>query len=732
MTAAPPPHYVEPTALPRRWPLERVLFALAGSVTLLSLALAVLVSHWFLLLTALLGVNQWLFVLFGACPASLVLERLFSMRSVVYPQRELQASARGARRPPRAHVMIRTRGASSDHHSTAPTDMTTPTAQSHHSIQPQPATPEGLPIIFLVSSEPRVRKALEADLARRFGNDTQIIAADGPKPALGLLRALADGVEPVALLIADHEMPEMTGVEFLQSAHALHPMAKRILLVERDYTSANPIVRAMTLGQIDYHLVKPWFPERGLYPAVSEFLASWADSESDDFTLFRIVAAEKCPRGYEIRDLLTRFNMPFTFYSAESSDGVALLKEVGKAGARVPVIVRHDGRVLVDPTDGSIIEALGGSTRLGEGVYDVAIIGAGPAGLSAAVYAASDGLDTIVLERSISGGQAGSSSRIRNVPGFTWGIGGHDLARRACEQAWLFGANIVFAQDATSLRASASHHVVEVSGGQEVAARAVVLATGVSWRRLGIAKLEELIGAGVFYGAAASEARAMRGRHVCVVGAGNSAGQAASHVARYADEVVLLVRGDSLERSMSEYLIAELRAKPNVSVRLGVELVDGDGEEQLEAVVVRACSSGAVERIPTSGLFVMIGAEPHTEWLDGTLQRDQGGFVLTGNDLDPNAPSSWPLERAPALLETSIPGVFAAGDIRHGSVKRVTTAMGEGATVIQLVHQHLEESPDRDRPRATSASNGRETRSDRFRRDLTPTPRGRRALAPVG
>jgi thioredoxin reductase (NADPH) len=554
---------------------------------------------------------------------------------------------------------------------------------------------ETLPIIFLVASEASVLKALETDLARRFGNDTRIMAADGPGVALARLAALSDAREPVALLIADQSVGEMTGVEFLANAHPLHPMAKRILLVERDYTSANPIVPAMTLGQIDYHLVKPWFPERWLYPAVSEFLASWADSGTDDSTLFRIVAIENNARAYEIRDLLARFSMPFVFHPADSTDGAALLREVGQAGTRLPVVVRHDGRVLVDPTDGEIVEALGGGTRIGEQVYDVAIIGAGPAGLSAAVYAASEGLDTIVLERQISGGQAGSSSRIRNVPGFTWGIGGHDLTRRTCEQAWLFGANIVFAQDATSLRASRSHHLVEVSDGREIAARSIVLATGVSWRRLGIARLEEMIGAGVFYGAAASEARAMQGRHVCVVGAGNSAGQAASHLAKYASQVTLLVRGDSLASSMSEYLIEELRATTNVSVRLGVELVDGEGDETLETIIVRDRSSGTVDRIPTTGLFVMIGAEPHTEWLDGAVERDERGFILTGEDLRSgrDAPGSWPLDRAPTLLETSIPGVFAAGDIRHGSVKRVTTAMGEGATVIQLVHQHLRGDP---------------------------------------
>ena len=545
--------------------------------------------------------------------------------------------------------------------------------------------PNRLPIIFLVSSEPTVLEALETDLVRRFGADTRIIGADGPAAGLARLEALAERSEPVALVIADQQMPELQGIEFLARAHALHPLAKRILLVERDYTTANPVVPAMTLGQIDFHLVKPWFPDHGLYPAVSEFLASWARTEPEAFALFRIAAPENSARAHAIRDLLTRFNTPFTFYRADSEQGVALLREVGQTDAQLPTVVRHDGRVLVDPTDADVIEAVGGGTQLGVDVYDVAIVGAGPAGLSAAVYAASEGLETIVLERQISGGQAGSSSRIRNVPGFTWGIGGHDLAYRACEQAWLFGANLVFAQKATSLRVSGSDFVLQVADGQEVAARTVVLAMGVSWRRLGIPRLERLIGTGVFYGAAASEARAMRGKRVGVVGAGNAAGQAAAHLAKYADEVTLLVRGDSLAKSMSEYLIAELRELPNVSVRLGVEVVDGEGDEHLQAIVVRDRASGTVERVATSGLFVMIGAEPHTEWLDGIVERDDRGFILTGNDLSSDE------ERDPLLFETSVPGVFAAGDVRHGSVKRVTTAMGEGATVVQLVHRLLDD-----------------------------------------
>ena len=543
--------------------------------------------------------------------------------------------------------------------------------------------------MLLVSSDLSVLSALEADLARRFGNDTRIRAIEGPVRGLARLTTLAEREEPVAILIADQQMPEMSGVEFLTRAHTLHPMAKRVLLVERDYTSANPIVPAMALGQIDYHLVKPWFPERGLYPAVSEFLASWAETGSEDFTLFRIVAGENSERAHEIRDLLNRFNMPFEFHASDSEEGSALLREHGRARDTAPVVIRHDGRVLLDPSNGAIAEALGGSTQIGATVYDVAIVGAGPAGLSAAVYASSEGLETIVLERQISGGQAGSSSRIRNVPGFTWGIGGNDLTRRAYEQAWLFGANMVFAQRATALRAAGEELTVELTDGQAIVARAVILATGVSWRRLGIDRLEELIGAGVFYGAAASEARAMQGRRVCVVGGANSAGQAASHLAKYAAEVMLLVRGDSLEQSMSEYLITEVTGTANISVRLGVEVVDGEGHDQLEAVIVHDRLNDAVERIPTSGLFVMIGGEPHTQWLDGTLARDQQGFLLTGNDVTRRDVPGWPLHRPPALLETSVPGVFAAGDVRHGSIKRVTTAMGEGATVIQLIQQFI-------------------------------------------
>jgi thioredoxin reductase (NADPH) len=546
------------------------------------------------------------------------------------------------------------------------------------------------PLILVVSCDQRVRGTLEHDLDRRFGTETRVAGANGARAGLAELMSLADAAVPVALLIADEQLEEISGVEFLADAHKLHPRAKRVLLVERDYTAANPIVPAMTLGQIDYHLVKPWVPDEGLYLAISEFLSSWARTEAQGFSMFEIAAPANSRRAVEIRDLLTRFNTPLNCHLPDSAEGAALLDQAGRAPSGGPTVVRHDGRALIDPSDADLIGAIGGATSVSDRIYDIAIVGAGPAGLSAAIYAASEGLDTVVLERQISGGQAGSSSRLRNVPGFTWGIGGHELTYRACEQAWLLGANLVFAREVTALEPGGRHHVLHLAGGETVKARTVALAMGVSWRRLGIERLEALVGAGVFYGATVSEARAMRGRHVCVVGGGNAAGQAAVHLSKYAEQVRLLVRGGSLHKSMSQYLIAELGSRPNVAVTLGVELVGGDGADQLSAVSLRESATGEERQIACDGLFVMIGAEAHTEWLEGAVHRDQRGFILTGAGLAADDRAQGASARAPMLLETSAPGVFAAGDIRHGSIKRVTTAMGDGATVVHLVHRHLE------------------------------------------
>jgi thioredoxin reductase (NADPH) len=554
------------------------------------------------------------------------------------------------------------------------------------------------PILFLTSPDRGVLEALERDLDRRFGNDGRILASHEAGAGLAMLEALAELDEPVALVIADRgEAADgdagEAGLAFLDAAHELHPGAKRILMVERDYRRSNPIVGAMSLGRIDYHLVKPWVPSEGLYPAVSEFLADWAAARGPTFTMFRLVAPEASARGHEIRELLTRLHIPHVCHAPDSEAGSRVLSEAGGDGERLPLAVRHDGRVLIEPSDAELIEAIGGATRLGEDVYDVVIVGAGPAGLSAAVCAASEGLDTVVLEKDVSGGQAGASSRIRNFPGFTWGIGGNEFAYRACEQAWLFGANMVFAQRVTEVRPSGSGHVVTTADGTEVAARAVVIATGVAWRRLGVPALEAMVGRGVFYGAVGSEARAMAGRDVGVVGGGNAAGQAAVHLAEHGASVTMIVRGEALAATMSEYLVREIETDPAITVRTGVEVVDDGGTDRLEAVVLRSRSDGSTERLPTSALFVLIGGVPHTGWLDGVVARDEHGYLLTGPDLTGNGrvPEGWPLDRWPYLLETSAPGVLAAGDVRCRSIKRVAAAVGEGATAIQLVHQHLED-----------------------------------------
>lgn len=547
------------------------------------------------------------------------------------------------------------------------------------------------PIIFLIAHEQSVLEALHRDIRKRFGNDYRIFCEADPDSALARLTMWEAQRELIALIIADQRMPEMPGVDFLVKAHKLHPAAKRILLVERDYTQANPSVPAMMLGQIDYHLVKPWIPEQGLYPALSEFLTAWESSREGRFFMFKVVGPIQSARAHEIRDLLTRTHMSYKYYSGNSDEGRALLNEAGQDGSRLPVVIRHDGRVLVEPSNADLIEAFGGGTKLNEKVYDVAIIGAGPAGLAAAVYSASEGFETVVIEKQVSGGQAGTSSRIRNFPGFTWGIGGHDFAYRTCEQAWLFGANIVFSQEVTEIRSNGSMHIVRVADGREITTKAVVIATGVSWRRLGIPTIESLIGTGVFYGAAGSEAQAMQGQPVCIVGAGNSAGQAASYLARYASSVTLLVRGDSLSKSMSDYLITEIRETPNINVRLGVELINGEGKGKLEAVTIQDRSTKKTEPIPTAALFVMIGAEPKTDWLANVVARNKQGYILTGHDVMENKDDlhRWPLRRSPLSLETSTPGIFAAGDVRYRSVKRVASAVGEGSIAVQHLHQYF-------------------------------------------
>jgi thioredoxin reductase (NADPH) len=563
------------------------------------------------------------------------------------------------------------------------------------------------PTFVLVVEDGSRLEALRQDLSRRYEADYQVIAVASAAAALGTLRDLAGSGVEVALVFADERMAGMNAVEFLVRARDLHPGAKRVLLIERgDWSAVHPAVSAMALGKIDYHLYDPWHPpERILYHAAGEFLAAWEKSREPPSVAFRIVGPAHSPRAHQLRDVLSRVGVPYWFFDDGSEEGRRLLREYGVEGSGVPVAIHYDGTVLVDPAHAELMGKLGMRTSIDLRSCDVVIIGAGPAGLAAAVYAASEGLSTLVLEPEVPGGQAGTSSLIRNYPGFPHGLSGEDLTNRTIEQAWLFGANIVLAR-ATELTARGPERIVRTADGSEVSARAVIIATGVTWRRLGVPALEARVGAGVFYGAAGAEARAMAGRHVVVVGAGNSAGQAALHLARYAASVTLAVRGQGLRASMSEYLVTEISKTGSIAVRTGTEVIDGGGHASLQTLTLRDRASGATEAVTASALFVMIGAEPRTEWLEGSVERDRHGFILTGRDLYQagQRPAGWPFERLPLLLETSVPGVFAAGDVRHRSVKRVASAVGEGAIAIQLLHEYLQAQDSGPHP-ATPARN---------------------------
>ena len=399
------------------------------------------------------------------------------------------------------------------------------------------------PALFVIDNDPGVVSAMTGDLGRRFGQDFTVVGETTADAGLAVLQRLADHGVPVALLIVDHNLAGLPGADFLARAHELHPQARRVLLVERDYSVRSPVVRAMTLGEADYHLSKPWMLEQDLYRGVSEFLADWARDQDAAFELFHVIGGPADRPSYELRKLLTRFNVPYRYHVADSDTGRRLLAEHGLDGSRLPVMIRHDGRTMLAPTPAEIIESVGGTTRSGVDEADVVIVGAGPAGLTAAVYAASEGLQTVVLEQDVSGGQAGNSPMIRNYPGFPHGISGQELTRRACEQAWMFGAHMAFFQPVASLERRGGQHLVRLTDGQTITAGAVIVATGIEWRRLGVPSLDGLLGSGVFYGSPGSEALALEGKDVYVVGGGNSAGQSALYLARYARRVTLLVRG---------------------------------------------------------------------------------------------------------------------------------------------------------------------------------------------
>jgi thioredoxin reductase (NADPH) len=547
------------------------------------------------------------------------------------------------------------------------------------------------PVVVVVDDEDASLRLLTSELESRYGAHYRIVASSSAQEALAQLAELRAEGARVPVILTDQWLPGNTGTELLGRARDIYPAARRGLLISwGDRSAADPIFKAAALGQIDFFLPKPaWTPDEQFHLAVTEALEGWWRQQGRRFEAVTVIGEERSARAHQIRDVLTRTSVPFGFHPKGSAEGQAALERLGVREAAGPVVALYDGTVLVDPSLAEMGAALGVDIRPAQRTYDLAIVGAGPAGLAAAVYGASEGLSTALLEREAFGGQAGTSSLIRNYPGFPWGVGGADLALRAYQQAWLFGAHFVYANPAASLAEDADLRVVGLADGSEVRSRAVVIATGASYRRLGVPELEALVGAGVFYGAATVEAQAVAGKPAFVVGGGNSAGQAALHLAKHAGQVTILVRSASLAASMSAYLIQEIDNAPNVEVRYRAEVTGGGGDRRLEHLELRDQGSGTVESVSAAGLFVLIGTEPFTHWLPGAVGRDRWGFVLTG----PDTGKRWPLERAPYLFETSLPGVFAAGDVRHGSVKRVASAVGEGSIAIRQIHEYLALTP---------------------------------------
>ena len=550
--------------------------------------------------------------------------------------------------------------------------------------------------MFAVDDDEQSLECVRRELRSRYGSDYRVVCERSADSALQALEDMRDRGDAVALVIAAQWMDGIRGVELLAKVGRLHPLAKRALLIDwgawGDRPTAEAILAGIARRHMDYYVMRPRRPpDEQFHRTVSEFLQEWARTRSQPSAgEVAVVAKRPSRRGHELRELLTRNGIPHVFRTSDSAEGRRILSDCGVADGDLPVALMHDGRTLVDPSSTDLLAAFGVDTEIGsDRAFDVIVVGAGPAGLTAAVYASSEGLSTLVVERQAIGGQAGSSALIRNYLGFSRGVSGAELAQRAYQQAWVFGTRFVLMREVTELRAEGDRFAVDIGGVGEATAGAVVLATGVSYRRIGIPSLENLIGSGVFYGTATSEAAWLEGRHVYVVGGGNSAGQAAMHLSRYAERVTLLVRRAALHETMSRYLRAELDATENVDVRVRTEVANGGGDGRLEWLDLRDNATGEVHRVEAAGLFLMIGAVPHTDWLPENVERDRGGYLLTGLDLvrDGRLVDCWPLARSPRILETSLPGVFAAGDVRHGSISRVASAVGDGSVVISQIHQ---------------------------------------------
>jgi thioredoxin reductase len=542
------------------------------------------------------------------------------------------------------------------------------------------------------------RETLGRELSGRYARDYQIVVCDDPAELGSRITALLRAGTPVALVIGGVGAADPDGIEALARVRAVDPTVSRVAAVHwGEWSTARPLFDAVTAGQIDHWVMCPvQSPDEPFHELITQFLGEWSSERGGGFEPVQVIGGRWSPRSEELRDTFARNGIPLGFYDADSARGRQMLAGLGLEQAELPVVVlRFDGQqeALANPSNLEIADAFGLMTPIPDGeVFDVAVVGAGPAGLAAAVYASSEGLRTVVIEREAIGGQAGTSSMIRNYPGFAQGVTGAGLAFGAYQQAWFFGTTFVFMRQVDGLsRGDGGDYRLHLSDGGTLTSRSVVITTGAAYRRLGVPSLEDLQGRGVFYGAGVSEAPAMRGRRVFVVGGGNSAGQAAMHLAKWASHVTLLVRSHSLSDSMSHYLIREIDGAPNVEVRYGVQVVDGTGADHLESLVIETRHTGARQRVPADALFVLIGSQPQTGWAGGSLARDQWGFILTGQDVLDDPAASWPADdREPLPLETSLPGVFAAGDVRRGSVKRVASGVGEGAITIPLVHRYLD------------------------------------------
>ena len=550
------------------------------------------------------------------------------------------------------------------------------------------------PVILTIDDDPDVLRAVERDLRQRYNQTYRILSADSGMSALALLRRLQQRNDPVALMVVDHRMPQMSGIETLAEAIKLYPDAKRVLLTA--YADTEAAIKAINDVQLNHYLLKPWDPpERHLYPVLDDLLDDWARKHKPSFEGVRVLGTRWSPKSYETRDFLARNQVPFQWLDADAaerdSEVSRLVESLGPNELKLPLVFFPNGDRLQQPDWQELAAKLGLQMRAGLDFYDVAIVGGGPAGLAAAVYGASEGLKTLIVEREAPGGQAGLSSNIENYLGFHTGLHGADLAYRAVAQARRFGVEIVSPQEASAVRIEGPYRLLKLSDGTEVSCHTLVLATGVQWRTLDVPDIERFQGAGVYYGAAATEAMSCRDEDVYIVGGANSAGQAAISFAKYARRVMMLVRGPSLAATMSQYLIDQIQKTENIQVECRTRVTAVQGDTRLRSISITCDASGQTQTVPTNGLFIFIGAEPRTQWLEGVVERDARGFVLTGPDLvrDGKRPRGWQLDRDPGLLETNVPGIFAIGDVRHGSIKRVASSVGEGSVAIQFVHQYL-------------------------------------------